>query len=96
MNSRTHDHVLNENKRVPIARVRELCGGVSEMSVHRWLREPTLNFPTPIYISQRRYWREADVIAWLDARQADAEQMRREANAMIAHADALEAEGMNQ
>ena len=85
---------LDTHKRVPIARVRELCGGVSEMTVHRWLRDPAMNFPCPIYLGQRRYWRESELVAWLDARQAEADRLRQEADAMLAHADALEAEGM--
>lgn len=27
---------------------------------------PTMNFPKPIYIGQRRYWKELDVPAWLE------------------------------
>jgi len=59
------------HKRINAARVCEICGGVSDMSLWRWLNDPALNFPKPIYIARRRYWREADVIAWLDA-QAEA------------------------
>ncbi len=55
-------------KRIPSASVRELCGGVSDMTLWRWLNDPKLAFPRPAYIAKRRYWREADVIAWLDAR----------------------------
>ena len=55
------------DKRIASAAVRELCGGVSDMTIWRWQHDPKLNFPTPIYIARRRYWREADVIAWLDA-----------------------------
>lgn len=56
-------------KRINAARVCELCGGVSDMSLWRWLNDNKLNFPKPIYISRRRYWREADVIAWLEAQE---------------------------
>ncbi|QFT62070.1 AlpA family transcriptional regulator [Roseivivax sp. THAF30] len=63
---------LDLHKRVPVARVRELCGGVSEMTLHRWLNDPAMDFPRPIYLGQRRYWREADVIAWLDSREVAA------------------------
>lgn len=56
------------NKRIPTAKVLEICGGVSSMSLHRWLNNKALGFPRPIYIGNRRYWREADVIAWLDTR----------------------------
>lgn len=58
---------LDQIKLVKASRLLELCGGISDMSLHRWLNDPELNFPKPIYISRRRYWREADVIAWLEA-----------------------------
>ena len=60
-----------ERKLIGAAAVREMCGGVSDMSVWRWLSDPALQFPKPIYISRRRYWREADLLAWIDAREAD-------------------------
>lgn len=57
-------------KRIPASAVRKLCGGVSDMTLWRWLGSPEMDFPRPIYIGRRRYWREADVIAWLDAQSA--------------------------
>jgi predicted DNA-binding transcriptional regulator AlpA len=38
------------------ARLRELEGGISDMSLWRRLNDPQLNFPKPIYILKRRYW----------------------------------------
>jgi len=52
------------DKRLKAAAVRALCGDVSDMTLWRWLQER--NFPKPIYIAGRRFWREADVVAWLD------------------------------
>lgn len=57
-----------ENKLISANAVREICGGVSDMSLWRWLHHPELNFPKPIYIGQRRYWREADLAAWIESR----------------------------
>jgi predicted DNA-binding transcriptional regulator AlpA len=37
---------------------------ISNMSCHRWLRHPRLEFPKPIYINKRRYWRLSDLVAW--------------------------------
>ena len=54
-------------KRIQAASVRELCGEVSDMTLWRWINDPGLAFPKPIYIARRRYWREADVIAWLES-----------------------------
>lgn len=60
---------VDPHRRVSAARVRELCGGVSNMSLHRWLNDEDLGFPKPIKIGGRRYWRESDIVAWLDARE---------------------------
>lgn len=68
----TTQGTVNPHKRINAAQVCELCGGVSDMSLHRWLNNPELAFPKPIYISRRRYWREVDVIEWLDAREVAA------------------------
>lgn len=52
-------------KRIQAAAVRSICGDVSDMTLWRWLR--ARNFPQPAYIGTRRFWRESDVIEWLDA-----------------------------
>lgn len=61
----------NPKKRISAATVCEICGGVSAMTLWRWLNDPEKRFPKPIYIGRRRYWREADVIAWLDAQEGE-------------------------
>lgn len=58
--------------RIPAAAVCKLCGGISDMTLHRWLRDPAMAFPQPAYLGQRRYWREADVVAWMDAKEGRA------------------------
>ena len=60
---------LPENRRINSAAVRELCGGISDMSLWRWQNDDELNFPKPIYIGKRRYWKEADIVAWLESRE---------------------------
>jgi predicted DNA-binding transcriptional regulator AlpA len=40
------------------------------MTVWRWLRDPYLGFPQPIYLGKRRYWRLADLEAWERSRAA--------------------------
>ena len=42
--------------------------GVSSMSLHRWIRDPTMNFPPATYIGRRRYWRLSDLVRWERAR----------------------------
>ena len=56
-------------RRIQAQDVRALCGGISDMSWWRWINDPALDFPRPVYIARRRFWREADIIAWLDARE---------------------------
>ncbi|MBC7286135.1 MAG: AlpA family phage regulatory protein [Hoeflea sp.] len=62
----------NPTKRIPASAVKEICGGVSDMTLWRWLNDDNLDFPRPIYIGRRRYWREADIIEWLEAREVAA------------------------
>jgi predicted DNA-binding transcriptional regulator AlpA len=57
-----------DSKLLPSAAVRRICGDISDMSLWRWLHDPKLAFPQPIMIQRRRYWREADVQAWIDQR----------------------------
>jgi predicted DNA-binding transcriptional regulator AlpA len=60
-----------ENKLISATAVRELCGGVSDMTLWRWLNDPDLAFPRPTYIGRRRYFREIEIADWIEA-QADA------------------------
>lgn len=61
--------MINET-RIPARSVRQLCGGISDMTLWRWLKDDKLSFPRPIRIGSRRYWRETDILSWLDS-QAD-------------------------
>ena len=62
--------ILPSERHIPIATVRAMCGGVSSMTIYRWLRQPEMEFPQPTYIARRRYWRKSDVTAWLESRAA--------------------------
>jgi predicted DNA-binding transcriptional regulator AlpA len=59
-----------ENKLITAAATRHICGGISDMSLWRWLNSPEMTFPKPIYIARRRFFREAEVLAWIDAQAA--------------------------
>ena len=59
-----------ERKLISAAAVRDLCGGVTDMTIWRWLHHPELDFPKPIKIGRRNYWRETELADWLD-RQAE-------------------------
>jgi hypothetical protein len=44
-------------------------GGICGMTLHRWVRDPDLNFPKRLLINGRRYWRLSELLAWASAAQ---------------------------
>jgi predicted DNA-binding transcriptional regulator AlpA len=44
--------------------VRKRYGGISDMCLWRWLRDPKLDFPQPFIIRKRRYWHTSKLEAW--------------------------------
>jgi predicted DNA-binding transcriptional regulator AlpA len=38
--------------------------GISDMSLWRWLKDSTLNFPRPVYIGRFRYWKIVELEEW--------------------------------
>lgn len=59
----------NSNKLIIAAAVRKMFGGVSDMTIWRWVQDEKLDFPKPLYIGRTRYWREAELVAWVEAQQ---------------------------
>jgi predicted DNA-binding transcriptional regulator AlpA len=56
--------MLNETEnRLPASQVWNRYS-VTGRTIDRWLKDETLAFPRPIVIRNRRYWREAELIAW--------------------------------
>ena len=41
---------------------------VSEMTVHRWMRDPNIKFPKPMKVNSRNFWKLADIEHWERAR----------------------------
>lgn len=60
----------NPERRIQAAAVRDLCGGVSDMWLWRRL-DSDPSFPRPVYISKRRFWREADIVDWLESQEQE-------------------------
>jgi predicted DNA-binding transcriptional regulator AlpA len=50
------------------AQVRRRYGGISEMTLWRWLRDEAVSFPRPVIISGRRFWHAAELDTWDAAR----------------------------
>lgn len=46
------------------AELRRIFGGVCQMTIWRWLRDETLEFPKPTIIRGRRYWDSAEIAAF--------------------------------
>ena len=36
----------------------------TDMTIHRWLRDPEMNFPRPYYFGRYRYWKIEELEAW--------------------------------
>lgn len=56
-----------EKRLISANAVRHLCGGVSDMTLWRWLNDPALAFPRAVYICKRRYFCSSEIAAWMDA-----------------------------
>jgi len=48
---------------LPARRVWERYG-VTDMTIHRWIRDERMNFPQPVYIGRFRYWKLAELQVW--------------------------------
>ena len=48
---------------IPAPKVLERYG-VSDMTLWRWLKDPALGFPRPVYIGRFRYFRISELDAW--------------------------------
>jgi predicted DNA-binding transcriptional regulator AlpA len=46
------------------AQVRARYGGISDMTLWRWLHDEELGFPQPIRINGRRFWSEEALNTW--------------------------------
>jgi predicted DNA-binding transcriptional regulator AlpA len=54
---------MSDDTLIPAAQVRARYGGCSDMWIWRRLKcDP--DFPRPVYISKRRYWRLGDLATW--------------------------------
>jgi predicted DNA-binding transcriptional regulator AlpA len=50
--------------------VRERYGGISDMTLWRWLRDKELGFPKPRVINRMRYWNDSELTEWEHARRS--------------------------
>lgn len=63
---------MSQRRKITSKQVRAKLGDCSDMTIWRYLRDANLDFPKPIYIRARRFWDEAEIDAWLEARKGKA------------------------
>ena len=52
------------NSYLSAKQTRHRFGGVSDMTLWRWINDPALGFPPPLRINGRRFWKIADLERW--------------------------------
>lgn len=57
-----------DNNLLPARVVRTRFGGVSDMTLWRWLNDDRLGFPKPITLNRLRYWKAADIDRFIESR----------------------------
>lgn len=55
-----------EHKLITSKKARELCGGITSMTEWRWRQDEKLKFPQPVTIRGRNFYREAEILAWIE------------------------------
>ena len=67
--AKNHDaETLEAPTLIPIGEVCSMLGGITSMSVYRWLNDPRMEFPRPHYLGRIRYWDRAEIIEWIRSR----------------------------
>lgn len=56
--------ILDDDALLNSTQTRARCGGVTTMCIWRWLRDERVQFPAPIKINNRNYWRLGDLRRW--------------------------------
>ena len=52
------------------AQVMRRYGNITDMTLWRWLQDPKMRFPQPIYLGRLRYWKLRDLAKWERERDA--------------------------
>lgn len=59
---------------ITASRVRELCGGICDMTLWRWRQDPDLQFPVPLTIRRRNFYRADEVAEFIERQAAHADE----------------------
>jgi hypothetical protein len=63
---------------------RQVCaffGGISKMTLLRWVQNPASGFPPPFKINQQNYWIRREIISFRDLQRAAGDLRRQRARA---------------
>jgi predicted DNA-binding transcriptional regulator AlpA len=63
---------LDDDVLLTSAQVRARVGGVSTMCIWRWMRDERVQFPHPVKMNSRNYWRLGDLRRWQAERMSKA------------------------
>ncbi|WP_415184390.1 helix-turn-helix transcriptional regulator [Phaeovulum sp.] len=63
---------LDTTKLMPTKDVRATLGGISEMTLWRWQHDDAMGFPVPVRFRTRKYWKAADILAFVERNQVAA------------------------
>ncbi|WP_127143186.1 helix-turn-helix transcriptional regulator [Pelagibacterium montanilacus] len=63
---------MSDNRYLTATEVRARFGGISDMTLWRWLEDDSLNFPRPMKVRNRRLFKEQDIIDWEARRTVEA------------------------
>ncbi len=55
---------LDDDVLLTSAQTRARVGGVTTMCIWRWMRDQRVQFPAPVKINSRNYWRLGDLRRW--------------------------------
>ncbi len=61
---------LDDDVLLTAAQTRARIGGVSAMCIWRWMRDPRVQFPAPVKINNRNYWRLSNLRRWQAERES--------------------------
>jgi predicted DNA-binding transcriptional regulator AlpA len=63
---------MDAQKFLTANQVRDRFGGISDVTLYRWLRDDQLAFPRPLVINRRRFFREEEIADWEARRKVEA------------------------
>jgi hypothetical protein len=66
------DYTIEDDHFLSSSQIRQMFGNISAMSLWRWLHDPALDFPKPIVIQKRQYWRRGAILDFIRRREARA------------------------